>query len=191
MATTRAVITARWINQQEQREEPLARVDEPAEHVAAGRHHRRKGPEPARCGAQREHQGSPLLHDGMLYLATPNNAYALDARTGRQVCTTTGRAWAGRRSATAASACGVTCSSIRRISTGVPRRGDRQRTLEPAKADHRGDLYATTAPTVLGNRVLTPAGGDYTDVPGWLESRDPEAERCSGSGMPRRAESRE
>lgn len=42
------------------------------------------------------------------------------------------------------------------------------------KADHRGDLYATTAPTVIGNRVLTPAGGDYTDVPGWLESRDPE-----------------
>ena len=42
------------------------------------------------------------------------------------------------------------------------------------KADYRGDLYATTAPTVIGNRVFTPAGGDYTDVPGWLESRDPE-----------------
>ena len=43
-----------------------------------------------------------------------------------------------------------------------------------AEADYRGDLYATTAPTVIGNRVFTPAGGDYTDVPGWLESRDPE-----------------
>ena len=42
------------------------------------------------------------------------------------------------------------------------------------KADYRGDNYATTAPTVINNHVLTPAGGDYLDVPGWLESRDPE-----------------
>ena len=47
------------------------------------------------------------------------------------------------------------------------------------KADYRGDLYATTAPTVIGNHVFTPAGGDYTDVPGLA--------RVEGSGNRRAA----
>jgi alcohol dehydrogenase (cytochrome c) len=43
------------------------------------------GPEPAPGAVLTANiKATPLLHSGMLYLATPNNAYALDARTGRQ-----------------------------------------------------------------------------------------------------------
>jgi alcohol dehydrogenase (cytochrome c) len=121
-------------------------------------------------------KATPLLHDGMLYLATPNNAYALDARTGRQV-------WHYYWKSLGGSTIGnrglgmwgnylfLDTPDQHLVSLDAMTGKER---WNQKKADHRGDLYATTAPTVIGNRVFTPAGGDYTDVPGWLESRDPE-----------------
>ena len=44
------------------------------------------GPEPAAGAVPNANiKATPLLVEGMLYLATPNNAYALDGRTGRQL----------------------------------------------------------------------------------------------------------
>ena len=48
-----------------------------------------KGPEPAPGAVLNANiKATPLIVNGMLYLATPNNAYALDARTGalRRTC---------------------------------------------------------------------------------------------------------
>ncbi len=136
-----------------------------------------KGPEPAPGAVLNANiKATPLLHNGMLYLATPNNAYALDARTGRQV-------WHYYWKSLGGSTIGnrglgmwgnylfLDTPDQHLVSLDAATGKER---WNQQKADYRGDLYATTAPTVLGNRVLTPAGGDYTDVPGWLESRDPE-----------------
>src|SRR4029450_8649221 len=118
---------------------------------------------------------APVLHDGMLYLATPNNAYALDARTGRQV-------WHYYWKSLGGSTIGNRGLGMGGDSLFLDTPDQHLVSLDAAtgkerwnqqKADYRGDLYATTAPTVLGNRVLTPAGGDYTDVPGWLQSSEP------------------
>jgi acido-empty-quinoprotein group A len=136
-----------------------------------------KGPAPpAGATGNVNIKATPLLVDGVLYLSTPNNAFAYDARTGKQIWHYYWRSLGG--------------SNIGNRGLGMwgnylfmdtpdqhlvsldaasgKERWNRQ------KADYRGDHYATTAPTVIGNRVLTPAGGDYLDVPGWLESRDPE-----------------
>ena len=121
-------------------------------------------------------KATPLIVNGMLYLATPNNAYALDARTGRQV-------WHYYWKSLGGSTIGnrglgmwgnylfLDTPDQHLVSLDAATGKER---WNQQKADYRGDLYATTAPTVIGNRVFTPAGGDYTDVPGWLESRDPE-----------------
>jgi alcohol dehydrogenase (cytochrome c) len=136
-----------------------------------------KGPEPAPGAVPNANiKATPLIVNGMLYLATPNNAYALDARTGRQV-------WHYYWKSLGGSTIGnrglgmwgnylfLDTPDQHLVSLDAATGKER---WNQQKADYRGDLYATTAPTVIGNRVFTPAGGDYTDVPGWLESRDPE-----------------
>jgi alcohol dehydrogenase (cytochrome c) len=135
------------------------------------------GPEPA-AGAMptANIKATPLLVDGMLYLATPNNAFALDARTGRQYWhyywksqggTTIGNRglgmWGNNLYLDTPDQYLVSLDAA----TGQER-------WNKKKADYKGDMYATTAPTVIGNHVLTPAGGDNTDAPGWIESRDPQ-----------------
>jgi len=121
-------------------------------------------------------KATPLLVDGMLYVSTPNNAYALDARTGRQnwhyYWKSQGGSTIGNRGL------GMFGNSLfldtpDQHLVSLDARTGKER-WNQKKADYRGDLYATTAPTVIGNHVFTPAGGDYTDVPGWLEARDPE-----------------
>ena len=136
-----------------------------------------KGPEPAPGAVLNANiKATPLIVNGMLYLATPNNAYALDARTGRQL-------WHYYWKSLGGSTIGNRGLGMWGNYLFLDTPDQHLVSLEAAtgkerwnqqKADYRGDLYATTAPTVIGNRVFTPAGGDYTDVPGWLESRDPE-----------------
>jgi len=121
-------------------------------------------------------KGTPLLVDGTLYVATPNNAFALDARSGRQYWhyywksqggTTIGNRglgmWGNYLYLDTPDQYLVSLDAA----TGKER-------WNKKKADYKGEMYATTAPTVIRNHVLTPAGGDNTDAPGWLESRDPE-----------------
>ena len=136
-----------------------------------------KGPEPAPGAVLNANiKATPLIVNGTLYLATPNNAYALDARTGRQL-------WHYYWKSLGGSTIGNRGLGMWGNYLFLDTPDQHLVSLEAAtgkerwnqqKADYRGDLYATTAPTVIGNRVFTPAGGDYTDVPGWLESRDPE-----------------
>jgi alcohol dehydrogenase (cytochrome c) len=136
-----------------------------------------KGAEPAQAAILNTNiKATPLLFNGMLYLSTPNNAYAIDARTGRQL-------WHYYWKSLGGSTIGNRGLGMWGNYLFLDTPDQHLVSLDAAtgkerwnhkKADYRGDLYATTAPTVIGNRVFTPAGGDYTDVPGWLESRDPE-----------------
>jgi alcohol dehydrogenase (cytochrome c) len=136
-----------------------------------------EGPDPAPGAVPNANiKATPLVVNGMIYLATPNNAYALDARTGRQLWhyywKSLGGSTIGNRGLGMWGNYLFLDTPDQHLvsldaATGKERWNQR-------KADYRGDLYATTAPTVIGNHVFTPAGGDYSDVPGWLESRDPE-----------------
>jgi len=135
------------------------------------------GPEPAAGAVPNANiKATPLLVEGMLYLATPNNAYALDGRTGRQLWHYYWKSQGGSNIGNRGLGMWgnyLFLDTPDQYLVSLDARTGKER-WNQKKADYKGDLYATTAPTVVGNHVLTPAGGDYTDVPGWLESRDPE-----------------
>jgi alcohol dehydrogenase (cytochrome c) len=135
------------------------------------------GPEPS-AGAfpNANIKATPLLVDGTLYVSTPNNAYALDARTGKQLWHYSWKSQGGSNIGNRGLGMWgnyLFLDTPDQYLVSLDAATGKER-WNQKKTDHRGDLYATTAPTVIGNHVLTPAGGDYSDVPGWLESRDPE-----------------
>jgi alcohol dehydrogenase (cytochrome c) len=138
-----------------------------------------EGPEPAagaNPGPGLNIKATPLMVGGVLYFSTPNHAFAVDARTGKEIWhyywKTLGGLTIGNRGV------GMLGNHIffdtpdqylvsLDAATGTER-------WHKKKADVRQENYASTAPTVIGNHELTAAGGDFLDVPGWLESRDPE-----------------
>ena len=120
-------------------------------------------------------KATPLLVNGTLYFSTPDHAYAVDARSGREVWhffwKTKGGIHIGNR--------------------GVGMYGDWLYFLTPdnyfisleAKtgkerwhrevASVKREYYSSSAPIVVRNHVITGLSGDSLDIPGYLESRDP------------------
>jgi len=121
-------------------------------------------------------KATPLMVNGVIYLSSQDNAWAVDARTGKEIWhyfwKTRGGSHIGNR--------------------GVGMYGnwlffetpdDYVISLDAATgkerwhkqiADVRAEYYSTPAPVIIRNHVLLGTGGDYLDVPAWLESRDPE-----------------
>ena len=116
----------------------------------------------------------PLMVDGVLYFSVPNHAYAVDARTGKQIWHYywNGRGAIGNR--------------------GMAMWGDwlffetpdnYLVSLEAATGKERWHksivdpmlpYFSTVAPVVIRNHVLTGTGGDGANIPAWTEARDPE-----------------
>jgi acido-empty-quinoprotein group A len=121
-------------------------------------------------------KATPLLVNGILYFTVPDNAWAVDARTGRELWHYFWRTRGG----------------IHIGSRGVGMYGnwlffetpDNYLVSLDAKtgkerwhveiADVKQEYFSTSAPVVVGNHVILGTGGDSLDVPGFLESRDPE-----------------
>lgn len=119
---------------------------------------------------------SPLMVNGVLYMTTPDNAWAIDARSGRELWHYYWRSQGG----------------IHIGNRGVGMYGnwlffetpDNYLVSLEAKtgkerwhiqiADVKQEYFSTPAPVIIGNHVIVGTGGDSLDVPGFLESRDPE-----------------
>lgn len=123
-----------------------------------------------------EIKSTPLMVKGILYLTIPDHIFAVDAHTGDELWhydwQDQGGHLVGNR--------------------GVGFWGDWLYFLAPdgwlisleAKngkerwrkkvADEKLQYFTTGAPLIVGNHVLVGVGGDAMDVPGYLESRDPE-----------------
>ena len=128
-------------------------------------------------GANLNIKATPLMVNGVLYLSTPNQAFAVDARTGKEIWhyfwKTQGGLTIGNRGV------GLWGNYVffdtpDQYLVSLDAATGKER-WHKQKADVKWENYASTAPTVIGNHVLTAAGGDFRDVPGWLESRDPES----------------
>ncbi len=122
-----------------------------------------------------EIKSSPLLVNGILYFTTPDNVWAVDARFGREV-------WHYQRPS----------QGDHIGQRGVGMYGDWLYMTTPdahlvslnAKdgslrwiiqlADPKLGYFSTMAPLVVGNHVITGVSGDVTDIPGFLDSIDPE-----------------
>ena len=121
-------------------------------------------------------KATPLMVNGVLYFSAPDHAYAIDARTGKEIWhyywRTRGGIHIGNR--------GVglygnylffetpDCYLVSLdAATGKER-------WHKEIADVRQQYFCTPAPIVIRNHVIVGVGGDSLDVQGFLESRDPE-----------------
>jgi acido-empty-quinoprotein group A len=122
-------------------------------------------------------KSTPLLVNGTLYLSGPDHAWAVDARTGREIWhfywKTRGGNHIGNR--------------------GVGMYGNWLYFLTPDNffvsldaatgkerwrheiANMKREYFSSNAPIIVGKHVIIGVGGDALDVPGYLESRDPES----------------
>jgi acido-empty-quinoprotein group A len=137
-----------------------------------------EGPDtpPAGTPATPTIKSTPLMIRGVIYFSAPDHVWAIDARTGREVWhfawKTRGGDHIGNR--------------------GVGMYGDWLFFLTPDNyfvsldartgkerwhreiADMKREYFSSNAPIVIGRNIIVGAGGDALDIPGYLESRDPE-----------------
>jgi alcohol dehydrogenase (cytochrome c) len=123
-----------------------------------------------------EIKATPLQVNGVLYFTLPDHAWAVDARTGRELWHYSWESQGG----------------IHIGNRGVGIYGDwlffetpdnhlisldakdgKFRWSVPI-ADLAQEYFSTPAPLVVGNHIIVGVGGDSLDDPGYLEARDPE-----------------
>ena len=115
--------------------------------------------------------------NGVLYFSAPDHVWALDARTGREIWhyawKTRGGDHIGNRGV------GILDKWLYfltpdnyfvslDVATGKER-------WHHEIANMKREYFSTNAPMIIGKQVIIGVGGDALDVPGYLESRDPES----------------
>jgi acido-empty-quinoprotein group A len=121
-------------------------------------------------------KATPLMLNGVLYFATPDNAWAVDARTGKELWhyfwKTTGGIHIGNRGV------GIYENWLffetpDNYLVSLDLRTGKER-WHVQIADVKEEYFSTPAPVIIGNHVMVGTGGDSLDVPGFIESVDPE-----------------
>jgi alcohol dehydrogenase (cytochrome c) len=130
-------------------------------------------------GASRNLSTTPVVVDGIMYVTAPNEVYALDARSGRQI-------WHFSRPRTR----GVIGDAGAGVNRGAALRGDRlyvvtddarllalhrgngQLLWDVKMADHREHYGATAAPLVVDDLVVSGISGGDEGVRGFLAAFD-------------------
>ena len=121
-------------------------------------------------------KATPLMVNGVLYFSTPDNAWAVDARSGREIWhyywKTKGGIHIGNRGVGMYGNWLFFETPDNYLVSLDARTGKERWHLEIA--DVKQEYFSTPAPIIVGNHVLVGTGGDSLDVPGFLESHDPE-----------------
>ncbi len=121
-------------------------------------------------------KSTPLEVNGVLYFTIPDHAWAVDARSGRELWhyrwQTKGGIHIGNRGV------GIYGNWLffetpDNNLVSLDKNTGRQRWVVEI-GDLKQQYFSTPAPLVIGNHVLVGVGGDSLDVPGYLEARDPE-----------------
>jgi acido-empty-quinoprotein group A len=135
-----------------------------------------EGPDTPPPGSAPQVKSTPLMINGTLYFSVPDHVYAVDARTGRDVWhfawKTRGGDHIGNRGV------GILDSWLYfltpdnyfvslDVATGKER-------WHHEIANMKREYFSTNAPMIIGRQVIIGVGGDALDIPGYLESRDPE-----------------
>jgi len=120
-------------------------------------------------------KSTPLEVNGILYLTTPDNVWAVDARFGHEI-------WHYRRVSQGdhIGHRGVgmygdwlyfTTPDAHLVSLNAK---DGSKRWDIELADPKLEYFSTMSPLVVRNHVLVGVSGDVTDIPGFLDSVDPE-----------------
>jgi alcohol dehydrogenase (cytochrome c) len=127
-------------------------------------------------GSRVQVKSTPLLVNDVLYFTSPNNVWAVDVRTGRELWhyeypPNTGSTIGNRGLGMYENWLFFETPDSHLISldatTGKVR-------WKVEIADPKLDYTSTVAPVIVGNHVIVGIGGDHLDNPGFLQSRDPE-----------------
>ncbi len=121
-------------------------------------------------------KATPLMVNGILYFSAPNNVWAADARTGRELWhyqypPNTGSTIGNRGVAMYGNWLYFETPDSNLVSVDAKTGKERWKVRI---ADPKLDYTSTVAPVVVGNHILVGIGGDHLDNPGFLESHDPE-----------------
>src|SRR5437588_5179760 len=121
-------------------------------------------------------KATPLMVNGILYFTAPNNVWAADARTGREV-------WHYQYPPNSGSTIGnrgvgmygnwLFFESPDSHLVSLDARTGKER-WKVQIADPKPDYTSTVAPMIIGNHVVLGIGGDHIDNPGFVQARDPE-----------------
>ena len=119
---------------------------------------------------------SPVLANGVIYLTAPDNVWAIDARTARQLWRYTHPAndafHIGQRGvAVYKDLVFVTTPDAHLI--GLDARDGKVR-HDIVIADAKRGFWSTTAPLVIRNHIIVGVAGDFDNLPGILKSYDPD-----------------
>lgn len=123
-----------------------------------------------------EIKSTPLEVDGVLYFTIPDHAWAVDARTGREI-------WHYKWQSQGGIHTGNRGVAIYHDWLYFETPDDHLICLDKNTgklrwavviADLDLEYFSTPAPLVVNNHIIVGVGGDSLDVPGYLEARDPE-----------------
>jgi alcohol dehydrogenase (cytochrome c) len=119
---------------------------------------------------------TPLLVDGVLYITIPDHVWALDARTGKALWhydwVDHGGHLVGQRGV------GIWKSTVYFLTPDnwlIALNANTGKELwRKNYADARKQYFSTSSPLIVKNHVIVGVGGDAMDMPGFLDSFDPE-----------------
>jgi len=121
-------------------------------------------------------KATPLVVDGVIYLSTIDNAYAFDALTGKEIWhyfwKTRGGSRFGNRGVGMYGKW-VFFETPDNYVVSLDAATGKERWHRQI-SDVQAGYYSSSAPTIIGNHVLVGTGGDYQDIPGYVESLNPE-----------------
>ncbi len=127
-------------------------------------------------GSSSNLRSTPLMTDGIIYLSTEDNAFAVDARTGREKWHYVWPSSGGRHNGN--KGLGMSGNFLY-METGDCHllsldKEDGHLRWSKSICDLDDFYFASVAPVVVGNHVIAGVSGDDSDVGGYLESHDPE-----------------
>jgi alcohol dehydrogenase (cytochrome c) len=118
----------------------------------------------------------PILVNGLLYISAPDNVWAVDARTGRQVWQykypeNTGFHIGHRGVAVYKDGVYLTTPDAHLVALDAR---DGKMRWDVVIADSKKGYWSTNAPLLVRNHLLVGVSGDFDNLPGMLKSIDPE-----------------
>lgn len=127
-------------------------------------------------GANNNPRGTPLMSDGVIYFSSTDNAFALDARTGREIWHYTwlskgARHFSNRGVAMDGNQIFFETPDCNLVSLN---KDDGKLRWSSTIADIDQFYYCSVAPVVVGHHVIAGVSGDDLDIPGFIDAYDPE-----------------
>ena len=121
-------------------------------------------------------RSTPIMSDGVIYISSQDNAFAVDAHTGRELWhyvwpSTGARHFSNRGMGMDGNQVFFETPDCRLVALS---KEDGKLKWSKVIADIDQFYYCSTAPVVVGNHVIAGTSGDDMDIPGYLEAHDPE-----------------